>query len=212
MDNDYKDKDIDNNSVKSYETDIYPDPPVTEYNIDDKDFDPTTTSKFIYNQQESESAKGVYLHSCGDNIFQTTSGKIALPLTADSDTGDTVAIVKLSRGVSYRRFTIDAERVGSWPDIPEPVETYTEGSESDQITATLMKVIETPYPPAIGPNGKQIIYRVAVTYVYALSRALKTTDSTYVGLLPHTAVQPSEAIFDRSTAYQERLTMQPPQE
>lgn len=96
-----------------------------------------------------------------------------------------VSTLGLPQGRMQRH--VDAERIGAQPIIPEPVDSFAIGE--DGLAGWLTHFDITVYPPTVGADKAQMIYRIAATYYYALNRAPSMVDRLNAGVLPFTAVE-----------------------
>ncbi len=90
---------------------------------------------------------------------------------------DTCLIVRLHGGQTQRIFRMEAIRDGTIPQVPEPKESILDPNGIREELLDSSVVLDAPRINADG-IGRQ--YRVAVEYVYALSRSPKMSER-----LPH---------------------------
>lgn len=175
----------------------------------------------------SESAKAtVYTMSRMETVYATHAGMVQLPIASRVDTPaagsptsaalatmadttaaaaspndeDTCIFIQLSRGACRRTIELDAERVGQWPEIIAPVESYVDGT----LKGRLLKHTITPLPPSLSADMTQKIFRIHASYLYGLNRPPKLTEKFAVGVLPFTKYTMEETKFD-PVAYTPRL-------
>jgi hypothetical protein len=166
-------------------------------------------SKWPYEDASSP----VYNYSAASNIFDERTGKVALPLTAEADDGSTIAIVQLARATSMRTYVIDAELVGQWPKVPEALATFTDGeaeseSSGSPITFTLLDVQRQPFPPILGNDGTQLLYRLKITYRYAMSRPQRSDETLHINSMPVTVLEEDETTIKLSDVYDSARSFQ----
>jgi len=146
--------------------------------------------------------EGMYTVYRVDSDYDSPQGRVQLPITAEaSGSSDTHALVRLARPVSRRRVRIEAERVGTWPKLPQPIEEYTDGESSDPITVTLLSKHESPVATSMAPDGATPVYRISAEYVYALSRQPTNSETTRVGALLNFNLTDEQNDLNRSKLY-----------
>lgn len=174
-------------------------------------FKPSQAKPKWANVDQSDPA--LYNYSRGSGGYAYHTGRVSLPLSAATDNGDTVRIVRLARAVAHRTITVDVERVGLWPRMPEPVETYTDGTASsgrDAIIGKLVHVGEALFSSALSGDGVQQIFRITIQYTYALSRPPVASEPTGTVMLPNTTLRFTDTQITRSTVYESALSPQRP--
>lgn len=103
--------------------------------------------------------------------------------TSDSaDPPDTVMVFRLGSGICYRKIVFDAERVGAWPQIPEPVDVFQEAGSN--LRGTRLRAHIIPHASTLSSAKDQLIYRVRGEYVYVLNRPPTKKDALSAGVLP----------------------------
>jgi len=116
----------------------------------------------------------------GRAVFvRSITGNYGDPLAYD-DGQDDVEIVTVSRPLLIRRVSYEAERIGTWPEIPVPADYDIPGGGR----AKLIRFRLQPLSPAIAPDGVRLIYRVHAQYEWAITRAFSAADLD-VPALPH---------------------------
>lgn len=104
--------------------------------------------------------------------------------SSNQPTGATTTILQLGRGAASRTVLYDAERLGSWPELPRP-EDFTFGAGQEAVQAKLQKYTVKPLPPTTSPTGEGLIYRVQATYRWLLDRLPPMDKPWPLGHLPH---------------------------
>lgn len=138
------------------------------------------------NEFSDEHRQRMYNYARMENRYRIPQMRVACPLAAApgesvAASGPTVAIARLGRAAAVRRILYDAERIGDWPELPEPQDTYRDG----EATAYLAEYRVTPLPPTTGPTGRELLYRVRAAYTYLLDRPLPPGTPWSTGRLPH---------------------------
>ncbi|HEV3340780.1 MAG TPA: hypothetical protein VG125_10505, partial [Pirellulales bacterium] len=143
--------------------------------------------------------KSIYRYSRMESKYTLNPLRVQIPIAGDvSQTSqDSSTVVRLGRPQARRIIKYDAERVGSAPPIPEPLDTYQDGA----IKGALLYHSFTPLPPTTSPGGTQLVYRAMGEYVYALNRAPLPSEKVLVGVLPFTNLGQDDNRFDPSVAY-----------
>lgn len=150
----------------------------------------------------SDSAKTrLYTLSRSCSRFQTDKLRVQLPIAAEeSETPqDTSKVFALGLGQCRRMIDVDMERLGAWPEVPAPDDTYTDG----ELTGTLLNFWIEPHPPTLSGDGIRLIYRLTAHYVYALNRPPTTQEKMRVGAAPQTKYTAKDllAMFDPTIAF-----------
>ena len=132
--------------------------------------------------------------------------RVQLPIAAtvggeDGEDDDTSAVITLSKGQARREIVYDAERMGVWPEMPTPANTYTDGT----LKATLLKHSQKLHPPILGTDGKKRVFRIRAHYLYALNRPPREDERLRVGVLPFTNLARADTEFQPSLSYAPRL-------
>lgn len=145
----------------------------------------------------------IYLFAKMESTYANDSLRVQMPIAGSTGGGsaDTSAVVTLARGLSQREIVIDAERVGEWPELPTPLETYLDGP----IRATLLRAKITPVGPCKGPDGRKLVFRIMASYVYALSRPYAIGDTVPVGHLPFTSFSPGQTAINTMEVFKTDL-------
>lgn len=149
-----------------------------------------------------ETLEAIYTYVRAETKYHKKPCRIQMPLTGElTESDDTCLIVDLGGTLARREIHVDAERVGKPPEIPEPVDSYTDG----EIRGTLLDHWERSLPPALAADKSQKIYRIEAYYLYALNRPPKKTESTRVGVLQNTKFTQAENVIMRSDIYTDRM-------
>ena len=80
-------------------------------------------------------------------------------------------VVNIGRPVIYRILTVEYERLGEWPELPDLKDTYTDPLNG--IKFSLLKHRLVTKPPAPGQDGKQIIFATWAQYIYVCKTDLR---------------------------------------
>jgi len=138
---------------------------------------------------------------------ETTLGlnplRVQLPI-ADSPANykagaDTCVVCTLGLPQGALTFHIECERVGDWPDIPEPVPTWTD--PDTKIRGTLLLASLKPMPPTLDALKIKAVYRLSARIVYALNRPPLRGERIPIGVLPFTSFRPTDTALTLSTLY-----------
>ncbi len=116
-----------------------------------------------------------------ESVYKTNAMRVALPIASvpygggGIDVSDAAAILSLSRPQCRRVVRILAERVGDWPEFPDP-ESMESGQAtvySGGITPIVQKMLDSKLlggTQTYTCNGEQV-YRARLETTFALSRA-----------------------------------------
>jgi len=153
----------------------------------------------------SEKAKTyVYTLCTMETKYLQPCMRAAMPIArqfSPGDTADATVVFDLGPGQCIREIRVEAEKVDVWPEIPTPVDTYSDGN----LRATKLDFRVRVHPPTLTAEADKHVRRVSAYYRYALNRAPTTAEKVRVGILPtHTFTQ-DEAAFDPSIAFMEAL-------
>jgi hypothetical protein len=94
--------------------------------------------------------------------------RIAVPVMYSTDDQAPVssAVVDFGAPMITRYVTMEFERVGKWPAIPEPVDWYTDPNNGNIFRLLTHRVQSRA--PTPGADGKQLIYHIWAQYVYVI--------------------------------------------
>jgi len=93
----------------------------------------------------------------------------------------TTHVVHLAQGTVRRTVAFDAERLGAWPELPQPIDYELPGGNK----AVLVKYQIAPFPPTTSATGEGLIYRVQGRYQWILEEPLDDDAAWPLGHLPH---------------------------
>ncbi len=145
------------------------------------------------NEKPSDShLKAMYLDYSIHSELIVHSGQIAMPTGAvDGGADETLAVVSLFRPTARRHIAISASRVGTPPEIPDPVKSFTDinGIEHKRIGEAKID----SQLPQLSADARRLLYAVDMTIDYALSRPPKDTEKVPIGVLPYRTVTDSDA-------------------
>lgn len=131
--------------------------------------------------------------------------RLQLPLAdpdIDESKDDTCIVAEIANGQCRREITLEGERVGQWPAIPEPVDHYTDGS----LRATLLRHSVTPHAPRLSADGRKQVFEIEAEYIYALNRPPRADESRRVGVLPFSKLTETDTAYVASDLYAPRLS------
>lgn len=153
---------------------------------------------------DDAAAEAIYLHYKLESRYIHNRVRVQLPI-ADPDineaTDSTSALATLAPGQARREIRLEAERVGKSPEIPEPVDSYTDGS----LTGVLLKHWDAHHAPTLSPDARRAVYRSEAYYLYALMRPPTKDETTRIGVLPFTKFTQADTAIKRSDLYATRL-------
>lgn len=134
-----------------------------------------------------------------DNRYVSDSGYIQLPLArkeANNDYAESTRVFRLHAPIARRIFTMRAERVGKWPDLPRPDEVKIDPNNQEPITETLLHKEMIPDNPELLPDGRGYLYKIQAKFVYALSREPVWTEKLRAPSSPVDTSTPADTYFD----------------
>lgn len=142
-------------------------------------------------------AAALYTHATLQNDYDIDRGRVVFaksitghygdPMTHDDGESD-VEVLTVSRPVEIRRVAYEAERIGTWPEIPWPADYDL----PNNARAKLLRCRIQPLAPTLAPDGYHLVYRVHAQYEWAITRALSgaTLDVATLPTVRSDAVQP----------------------
>lgn len=143
--------------------------------------------------------------------------RVQLPIAYSDDDDadprtDTSKVFRIGKTQARREIQYDAERIGQWPQLPPPVDSYEdceEGQEGhpDNLKGRLLRHWVEPHPPTLAADGVTRIYRTTAYYLYALNRPPTLEESVRVGVAPQTNLAKNDdaAKFDPAEAFDANL-------
>jgi hypothetical protein len=136
------------------------------------------------NYLSPETRQSMYTYARLENQYFNLPCRTQLPLTSRAnDASPTCAIATLALPQGRRAIHIDFERVGDWPEMPQPMDWYNDGP----LWGALLQHWEKRLPPSLAADFNQSVYRVEAYYLYALNRPVAADDTTRIGVLPQTS-------------------------
>lgn len=148
----------------------------------------------------------MYLEYLLSSRVQVNSGRVALSTGAAKDSNaSSLAVVNLHRPTAMRFINIDATRVNSAPQLPDPSKSF---ADANGIVHTLVDMADfEAQAPQISADNRKLVYRAQAHLAYAMSRAPKSGESLPVGCVPYrtastsdpSRVLPANAFVDPAT-------------
>jgi hypothetical protein len=143
-------------------------------------------------ESSPEHREAVYTAYQIESLYHTDYLKAAMPIARETQPYQpgvgggpqdpdepTCKIITLGPGVMKRTLRISGERVGAWPQMPEPVD-YT---DANGVKAHLMEHKCLPGTTRISAIGQKI-YRASAEYEFAMTRVLRPDEQWRVGTNP----------------------------
>jgi hypothetical protein len=142
-------------------------------------------------------AVALYTHATLQNDYDIDRGRVVFAKSITGHYGDPMEnddgeedleVVTVARPVQIRRIAYEAERIGTWPEIPWPADYDL----ANNAKAKLLRFRIQPQPPSLAPDGVHLVYRVQAQYEWAITRALAgaTLDVATLPTVRSDAVQP----------------------
>ena len=143
----------------------------------------------------TETKQATYLYARAENRYFNIPCRVQMPVA-----GGTVnsSVFTLAKAQGRREIHVDFERIGIWPEIPEPMDEYYDTFNNGQLKGTLLRHWERALPPSLGSDYVQTVYRLEAYYLYALDRPITGADCPYTGILPQTSLTQNDTSFVRA--------------
>jgi hypothetical protein len=176
---------------------------------------PTQTDTTVYNYpnlpsyspgslpdlQSTANQTAMFTHAAGETILTLDPLRVPLPIAGDptqyDGASDTCVLITLGWPQARITFHVEAERVGQWPAVPEPVPSFT----MKGITGNLISAVLTPMPPTTDATSTSKILHVSARITYALNRPPARTDTIPLGVLQWTEYTPSQNALQLLSIY-----------
>lgn len=171
----------------------------------------TTSALDSISNLSDETVNFMYTYARMTNRYFNIPCRVQLPRSnydaSNTDTSeDTCCIFDIGLPQARREIHVDFERVGNWPEIPEPMDEYADSTGDSVISGKLLKHWERAMPPGMAADMNHLVYRIEAYYLYALNRPIKSTDAPYIGVLPQTNLTQGDNTFVRfDNVWSERL-------
>lgn len=166
-----------------------PDAPEDQYTLEARE------SLYTYARAETNwTADGVRAHLPLARIYE------AQEVPGDEDTA---VIVEIGPVMSKQVVTWDAERVGKWPEIMNPVDSWEDGS----LKGKLINHWVRGFPARICADGHQKTFRLTAHYEYALNRRPTETEKHHMGRLPNLKEVQDEEVMIPNEVYSEGINV-----
>lgn len=134
--------------------------------------------------------KAMYTHAVYRSRYCFPQLRVQLPIASTTDESeDSCKIIQLGKGQCRREILYEAERIGEWPQVPKPMDTYKDGD----LRGTLLDWTPNPLPPELTLDKEKKIYRIQVTYLYAMNRPPRPDEAIKIGWLPSHAEPTDDA-------------------
>jgi len=133
-----------------------------------------------------------YTHVEIENRYRVQSGRKQAPLCTPTASGATSALINMHPPQAQREFYMKAERIGDWPELPRPEDTF----DPNGIAEALLEEEVLTAAPELMPDGKTLLYRVEAKYVFALSRAPTLLEKLRAGSSPIDVTSPNQNLYD----------------
>ena len=157
---------------------------------------------------DPSSLEAMYTLAKMESRYITDSCRTQMPIAAKttgseiSATARTSVVFTLAAAQCRREMRYEAERVGNWPIMPEPKDTYTDGA----ITGTKLKHWVIGDSPSLSVDGLKRIFRLQAYYLYALDRPPRKDEPINMGVLPYTSFSQEDNALTQESVYQERMS------
>ena len=169
------------------------------------EYDPMAVAKPVYTLYRIQStyqwAGGVVQLPYSMSLVDSQGGPQESYRDEGRDESPTSAFVQVAPTMARRIITVEAERVGAWPEIPSP-ENY---KDYDGQQGYLLNYERTPLGVAPSQSGDQRVYRVHARYVYGLIRPNEWGRMLPIGHNPILKVGPGDDRFLQDYAYSKKV-------
>ena len=150
----------------------------------------TSTTKATPNDYYSTATgEAMYTLAKMESRYIITPLRVQMPKAVSANSSDSedsdedaCVFVELGPKQAQREILYEAERIGEPPQMPEPLDTYTDG----KLKGTLLSATMSFCAPALSADGQTTIYRTTARYLYGLNRAPKKEETLRTGVLPFT--------------------------
>lgn len=161
---------------------------------------PSSEGDSKYSQDTREAVITYYE---AQNTYRKRPIRVQAPYAMQAaDNEDTCKVFSLGSPQVVREVRIEAERIGKWPPLPEPKDTFSNG----QLKGWLLAHEEHAQPPALTADGRYNIYKMQALYIWAMNRFPRRGEPSNIGVLAFTNFEQSETAIVRDNIYDERLT------
>jgi len=127
-----------------------------------------------------EHKQNLYTYVRMKNVYSIDLMKVGCPQIYDANR-KTTQVIQLAQQTVRRTVLYDAERLGTWPELPQPTDYELPGGNK----AVLVKYKISPFPPTTSATGEGLIYRVQGRYQWILEEPLEQDQHWPLGHLPH---------------------------
>lgn len=157
--------------------------------------------------------KILYTRAAAETRYYEETLRVGLPLALLPGTGSsseprpvTTRWIELAKG-AQARLTIrwEIERVGSWPETPEPKAEVTWETNRGSVGLYLIRHHQDFLAPTPAKDASKKIYAIEARLEYGLERPLERGETLRVAYLPTVKFSPRDRQVDRSELYDETL-------
>jgi len=178
----------------------------------------------------SEQARKIlYTHAAAETRYHEDTLRVGLPLgktsvdksgkvpytyqgaadqsAAAGSLSPTTHWVELAQG-PQARVTIrwEIERIGSWPELPEPKSQVTWKTSRGEVHLHLIRFDQDFTAPTLAADGERKVFAVEARMEYGLDRALARDEQLKIEYLPTVKFKENDRLVDRSKLYDKDLT------
>jgi hypothetical protein len=165
-------------------------------------------NNYFSNAQTSPKTKSLYTSARMLTRYRSKPVRAQCPIAASTAPNnanadqDTAIVVTLAPAVAQRWIHYEAERIGEWPAMPHPLDSYQESG----ITYTLLDQDEEYVSPPLTPDGRAKVFRLEMKLLYGMSRPLKDSEKIQVPMLPFAqSITSQDTSIVRSNLYNDNL-------
>jgi len=161
----------------------------------------------VEDNYDSDAKNAMYTLAHMESRYITDPCRTQMPIAAKTTgsqvdaSADTSVVFTLATAQCRREITYEAERVGEWPILPEPKDTYEDGA----LRGTKLKHWVTGRATSLSPTGAQRLFHLQAYYLYALNRPPRNDEAINVGVLPYTSFSQEDNALTQEAVYEERL-------
>lgn len=161
----------------------------------------TSTTPLSYDQPTGASSiqTGYYPYTyCRvENVYDVQDGYMQLPIarfggTVPASPLDSCVLIPIHDPVSVRAIIVHAERVGDWPELPEPL---IQRLDANNIGMTRIGLKVCTEAPELLADGRTMLYKSQIRINYAMNRAPLTTEILAGGSTPIDRSTPADNQF-----------------
>lgn len=124
-----------------------------------------------------------------NTYYFTYGGNMQIPVAGPD--GTPCRIVKVHAGCGKKIVTWTAERLGAWPEIPDP-------AAADPANEVLDDVQVIPSAPLLSTNGRDHEFKICGVYVYLLRTPPDASKGFKAGIAPNDKSSATNSVYPKT--------------